>query len=242
MKLIQITDCHFCQNPEELFCKMYPDQGCQAVIALAKEQQPDVVLLTGDCSQDGSVESYQRLHRQFQQFACPVYAIPGNHDQFDNYQTHLLGGNIQQTVVLPLNDWQIVFLDSVIPGETAGHLKKDQFDLLQKSLEQGLKTIVVMHHHPYPVSGFMDRYIIDNHQKFVDAVENEPLIKAVLFGHIHSDFHQHINHIDFYGCPSSSVQFDLSAPLDSDGICIQQPGFRMIDLSSQHFSTKIIRC
>ena len=96
-----------------------------------------------------------------------------------------------------------------------------------------------MHHHPLPVSEFMDRYIIDNHQAFVEFVKDKEEIKAVLFGHIHGEFHHKVNHIDFYGCPAASVQFSQSVASKNDGIASKQPAFRLINLTEDGLSTKI---
>lgn len=237
MKIVQITDCHLLEDPQQTFCGICPDQHLKQVIAAAQQQQPDLVLLTGDCSQDASPQSYQRIADYFKVFNCPVYAIPGNHDDADIFQQYMLSDNIQHTTSLTLNDWQIVFLDSVIPGETPGHLKEKQFEILEQALENSSKTIVVMHHHPLPVSEFMDRYIIDNHQAFVDFIKDEEKIKAVIFGHIHGEYHQKINHIDFYGCPASSVQFSQTAKSKDDGVASIQPGFRLIKLNHNNIST-----
>jgi len=41
---------------------------------------PDVVLITGDCVDNGSEEEYERLQDLLRPLRMPVYVIPGNHD------------------------------------------------------------------------------------------------------------------------------------------------------------------
>lgn len=241
IKLIQITDCHLLKDENELFCGISPDQQLLKILELAKQQNPDVLLLTGDLSQDASPESYQRLRCYLKMFTCPIYIIPGNHDDRDICLKNLIGDNIKHQAVVDFGSWQLIFLDSVIPYETSGHLKQDQFDLLAQHLKNGKNTLVCMHHHPVNVSSFMDKYIINNFKAFQDFVKDKYNFKFVIFGHIHADFHKKIHHVDFYGCPSTSVQFSLGEVETGNSIDTLPPGLRIIELTNVGFKTLILR-
>lgn len=240
MKIIQITDCHLLADSKETFCDVYPDQHLKQVIDATNKQKPDLVILTGDCSEDGSVQSYQRIADYFTQITCPVYAIPGNHDNLPAFQEYILSNNIQYTKKLILHDWQIVFLDSVVAGETSGYLNASQFVLLEQALANGKKTIIVMHHHPLPISSFMDRYIVNNHQEFTEFISEQKNIKAVLFGHIHGKFQKKINHINFYGSPATSVQFPQHHDKSNKLCSIAQFGFSIHTLANNALKSEAV--
>lgn len=241
IKLIQISDCHLLQDETALFCDVHPDQHLKHVLNLAKNQNPDVLLLTGDLSQDGSEESYQRLAEFLKPFTCPIYFIPGNHDDAEVCHRTLAVRNIQQKTIVDLGHWQLIFLDSVVPQETAGHLKQDQLDLLAVHVSNGKDTIVCMHHHPVNVSGFMDKYIVNNYRVFQEFIIDKSNIKVVIFGHVHSDFHEKIHHVDFYGCPSTSVQFSLGESTVPKGLDVLPPGLRVLELFEGGFETSVMR-
>ena len=47
---------------------------------------PDVVLVTGDCVDNGSLPEYQRFRDLLRPLQMPVYVVPGNHDQREHLQ------------------------------------------------------------------------------------------------------------------------------------------------------------
>lgn len=240
-KIIQITDCHLLRDESELFCGISPDAHLKKILAMAASENPDLLLLTGDLSQDGTDEAYQRLLQYLNVINCPIYFIPGNHDDSDICNENLITNNIHRETVLALGNWQLIFLDSVVPEKTEGFLKQDQLDLLETHLQTDKQTIVCMHHHPLQINPFMDRYIVKNYQDFLAFVADKPTVKLVLFGHIHADFHKKMQHIDFYGCPSTSVQFSPVATSDNAFLDLKTPGFRVLQLKADGFETSVVR-
>ena len=69
--LLQISDTHFgTEQP----------QVVEAVIALAVEQRPDLVVLSGDITQRARPEQFRAAKAFVDRLGAPVLAIPGNHD------------------------------------------------------------------------------------------------------------------------------------------------------------------
>lgn len=240
-RLLQFTDLHLLADKEAFFCNINPYQQLKSLVEKGKAYCPDGVLLTGDLSQDMTEQSYQHIIDTFKTMDCPHYFIPGNHDNVDLCRSVLLKAGFYHEKQLDLGPWQVVFLDSVMPGEIAGHLKQLEFDFLKKAIVNGKRTMVCMHHHPLPVSEFMDRYMINNHAAFVSFIKPIKNIQMILFGHIHSEFHQRIDHIDFYATPSTSVQFSITASSKEDGFDSKAPGFRVIELEDDGFTTEVLR-
>src|SRR5690554_2741990 len=85
LKLVQITDTHLYGHPNETLLGLNTRESFQCVLDLVKANQPhpDAIIITGDISQDLSLESYQYLHEHLQPFNCPKFLFEGNHDHPD---------------------------------------------------------------------------------------------------------------------------------------------------------------
>ena len=69
--LLHLSDTHFgTEQPQVL----------EAVVALAAQQRPDVVVLSGDITQRGQPEQFRAAKAFVDRLGAPVLAIPGNHD------------------------------------------------------------------------------------------------------------------------------------------------------------------
>ena len=74
--LVQLSDSHLFAEADGSLLGMNTRDSLQRVIGLVREQQPqiDLVLATGDLSQDGTLESYQL-------FRCLLYTSPSPRDR-----------------------------------------------------------------------------------------------------------------------------------------------------------------
>ena len=69
--LLQISDTHFgTEQP----------QVVEALVALAAQQRPDVVVLSGDITQRARPAQFLAAKAFVDRLGAPVLAIPGNHD------------------------------------------------------------------------------------------------------------------------------------------------------------------
>lgn len=80
--IAQITDTHLFAESDQCLLGLKTIESLRTVLNQvdALEQRPDLLLLTGDLSQDGSAESYQTLQELLIPLGIPAYWIPGNHD------------------------------------------------------------------------------------------------------------------------------------------------------------------
>ena len=62
ISLVQLTDTHLCRAPGSTLLGMDTDHSLQAVIDLVKQERPefDLLLATGDLSDGGAREAYER--------------------------------------------------------------------------------------------------------------------------------------------------------------------------------------
>lgn len=69
--LLQISDLHFGTEQAPVM---------EALVALARQQGPDLVVLSGDITQRARPEQFQAARAFVDRLDAPVLAIPGNHD------------------------------------------------------------------------------------------------------------------------------------------------------------------
>ena len=69
--VLQISDTHFGTEQPVVV---------DALVALARQQQPDLLVLSGDITQRARPEQFQSARDLVHRLGAPVVAIPGNHD------------------------------------------------------------------------------------------------------------------------------------------------------------------
>lgn len=231
--IAQITDIHFFADPTaELRGVRTADSLAQVLECLrGLHPQPDALVLTGDLSQDETLHSYQHLRSAFQDFDMPIYWLPGNHDnpalmsQVLNTPPWIAQKNFQ------LGGWNVVLLDSTLPGCTYGKLSTATLSWLDACLNANPKqpTLIALHHPPLLVgSTWIDDLGLHESQTLLDVIDRHAQVKGVIFGHIHQAFDTIRNGVRYLATPSSCVQF---APKhDEFAIDDRPPGFRLLTL------------
>lgn len=230
-RLLQITDCHLGSQPGEKLLGLDTDQSLYDVLQMLQANEaPDMILATGDISNDAGEASYQRfidiMERYFPN--TPLAWLPGNHDD---------PMNMDQVENLPIEShcvrggWNMVFLDSRIPMEEGGDLAVNELDRLDKQLAAypRLPAIVFLHHQPVPVgSKWLDQYVVLSHKKFFNVIDRHPHVKAICWGHVHQQFESERNGVQLLATPSTCVQFLPNS--DEFGVDSAMPGYRSFEL------------
>jgi Icc protein len=69
---------------------------------------------------------------------------------------------------------------------------------------------------------------LQNSEDLFAVLDRHPQVKLVIFGHIHQNFQQQRQDVEYLGTPSTCVQFEpQSSNFSLDNM---QPGFRLLDL------------
>ncbi len=241
--LLQITDCHLGSQPNEELLGLNTDESLRDVLALLKAQeQPDMILCTGDISNDGGVSSYERFLTFVREFfpETPLAWLPGNHDD---------PTNMDQVSELPIEThhevagWNLIFLDSKIPMEEGGELQPSELKRLEDELQKhpDTPTLVFLHHQAVNVgSAWVDQYTIKNSDEFFEIVDRYDNVKAVSWGHIHQEFNDTRNGVALFATPSTCVQFVPNR--DDFQVDRIMPGYRHYKLYPDgKFTTKVHR-
>ncbi|MEH6568248.1 MAG: 3',5'-cyclic-AMP phosphodiesterase [Halioglobus sp.] len=234
IRLVQLTDAHLYAQFGGTLLGMDTDESLQCVVNLvnAERPAPDVLLLTGDLSDHGSANAYARMRDYSAQITDSCYWLPGNHDDRQLMEAALAATTCLSSEVR-IGNWQIVLLDSQVPGCVGGELGDGQLSLLEKALEQasrqGMHTLVCLHHHPVPIgSAWLDEQIVADAEAFFAIVDRYPGVKGILWGHIHQQIDEYRNNVALMGSPSTCVQF---APgTDNFKADDTSPGYRWLEL------------
>ena len=245
VRLVQLTDCHILENADDCLKEMNTRASFEAVSAavLSDNAGIDLLLATGDLSQDESVASYRYLAEQFNRMELPVFWLPGNHDNASLMREHLTGDQISAAKQVLVGNWVIIMLDSTIAGESGGYLADAQIEFLQTCLQQQQHrhALVCVHHQPLPSgSRWIDQLAMRNPQRLIDAVKSQPNARAVLWGHVHQEAHRLVDGIEWLSSPSTCVQFKPGS--DDFALDDLTPGYRCLELHADgHIVTEVKR-
>ena len=233
VRIIQITDSHIFSEDEGKLLGLNTRVSLEAVLERINKEEfaPDMVLVTGDLSQDASENSYQYLYQKLQDMGVPCFWIPGNHDSPEVMAKILKGGNVYPEKQLLSGNWQIVMLDSSVTGKVYGNISQQDVELLERAQQQypDKHLLVVMHHQPVPVgSDWLDNLGIKNAQVLFDSVQNHQATRCFLWGHVHQDYSGEHQGVTLLSTPSTCVQFKPGSSDFSAGE--EAPGYRYLTL------------
>ncbi|WP_263082041.1 3',5'-cyclic-AMP phosphodiesterase [Endozoicomonas sp. Mp262] len=230
-RVIQISDTHLFADPDRLLYGANPYKNLQAVLNAIQKNNPEVdaIVVSGDLTQDETLASYQWLKSSLSLLEIPFYWLCGNHDD----QAVMMQCCPQAMVKrVEVNGWQLLLLDSQIPGEIPGELGDDELAWLAEQLEQYPKTntLIAVHHHPCPAgSAWLDQINLQNGKQLEDLISLHGGVRAVVHGHIHQASKKWLGNTPCYSVPSSCAQFRPEShefAIDDSRL----PGYRVLDL------------
>jgi Icc protein len=230
--LVQISDSHLFAEADGTLLGMNTRDSLQKVIELVRAQQPqiDLILATGDISQDGTLESYQQFREQTGQLDAPACWIPGNHDE----PRIMAEAAVQSALLEPVVDignWRVTLLDSAVPGSVPGFLQDEQLQLLAQALSEAPERhhLVCFHHHPVSIGcEWMEPIGLRNPEAFFEVLDRFPQARAVLWGHVHQEIDQMRNGVRLIASPSTCIQFEPGS--EDFKVGEQAPGYRWLRL------------
>ncbi|MCE8020537.1 phosphodiesterase [Halomonas sp. MCCC 1A11036] len=241
MRLVQLTDCHLHADPKARSRAGFPLCQLESVVEAVRATRPDVVLVTGDISQDETAASYQHAHRVLSTLECPWFWLGGNHDQ-PGLMEEIRGFHD----VIDLANWRLLTVNTWVRGQAHGELGEARLGQLAERLaEDERPTLLAMHHPPLAVgSAWIDEIGLKDRDALWEMLSSFPQVRAILCGHIHQAFagRQVLEHgeVLVYGCPSTTDQFLPG----SEGFAIDEasrPGYRIFDLRGEEWLTWVER-
>ncbi len=212
--IIQISDLHF--NHDRLNGMPSPKERLDAVISHINTHSKDekIIVVTGDLVSKPEDRLYRDLFKELEKFGCLVYAIPGNHDD-----TGLMEKEVENTNLVKLQAscqygaWRLVFVDSSLPGKNlgSGKLTQKTFNELSGRLTSYEKEhVIVFIHHPPVLFGarWFKSICLEGRNEFNELIHSYHNVKAVIFGHAHTEFNCLWSGKLYICSPSAWCQFD----------------------------------
>jgi Icc protein len=236
VRLVQLTDCHLCHDEGGTLLGVDTDHSLKSVIAKARAERPDsdLALFTGDLADHGSIAAYRRMEGYSRELTTHGFWLPGNHDDRDEMLAAGIGLERLSTEI-HVGRWQILMLDTQVPGEVGGELGAQQLQILEQALERArtmeLHTLICLHHHPVNIGcAWLDKQIVTDADEFFKLVDRFASVKGVLWGHVHQQLDSERNGVALLASPSTCVQFAPGS--ESFRADKQPPGYRWLELHS----------
>lgn len=234
LRILQLTDCHLGGDSGESLLGLNTAATLNDVLGrIAVEHKAfDLIVNTGDTSNDGSIASYERfLSAARHKFPGAKLAwLPGNHDDPTSMKA------VKERPFcdyLRLGSWNLILLNSRVPFEERGELSPAELHRLEGLLQSDPQspTLIFLHHQLVPVgSAWIDQYVVGNASEFFTIIDRFDNIKAVSWGHVHQEFFTVRNGVDLLATPSTCVQFK---PLSDDFLVDTiMPGYRIYKLQT----------
>ena len=210
----------------------------EVVNHIGSVSKPDVLLIGGDVSHDGSEESYDFVKGLFERLSQPTVATPGNHDDRERLgRIFALKPGSDLTATLADGGASLLLADSQIAGAEDGHLTN-----LPGQSEYAVDDLVIlMMHHDLVQTDLGGRPGMRYPERELARVLslNTPGL-LLLTGHRHMATDVSIGTTRILGAPATSTQFAFAEgiPERSPG---SQPGYRLITLESgMVISTEVV--
>lgn len=232
IRLLALSDSHLFESEDTNLFEVKTFHSLELITSDIRQhgEQFDLMVVTGDISEDGSKRSYQHFQRLSEDLAENTIWFEGNHDQFSNVPDELAKKCIFKT--WHVDEWSFIFLATKVSGRDEGVLSKKELQRLESFLQEYSEkhVLIFMHHQPVDVeSQFIDELGLENKREFWALTSHHKNIKGILFGHVHQVYDNQHNGIRVISNPSTSMQFTPFSPeLDFDA---HTHGYRTITLN-----------
>jgi len=239
MLIIQITDTHIVlPNKKAYGIAETANNLIHCVEAInSLEPKPDVVLVTGDISNNGQHQQLSYAKTILDKLNAPYFVVPGNHDSrdgirdiFGNLACPTSGDNFINYVIDQF-EIRLIAMDSTIPEKSGAEICVKRAAWLDQQLEQNPEkpTIIFMHHPPVKCSVLeTDEDGFIGADRLGDIVERYACIKAILCGHIHLQAHINWRNTIISIAPSMQMRLMLDLTMQKKSqFYLDKPAFQM---------------
>ena len=192
MLIAQLSDPHFMPGVR-LFGRLDTAGYLQRAVAHLNALAPDVVLITGDLTNDGDAAAYAAFAAAIRRLCAPFFVLAGNHDDRELIRQcfaaagYLPGGGplcytLEQLAV------RVIALDTAVAGKPWGRLGAEQLAWLDARLGEvpDRSTVVALHHPPFRTGiGHLDWSMLRDADDLAAVIGRHPQVERVLCGHVH---------------------------------------------------------
>ncbi len=157
MKIAHISDIHVAEQ------HFLPDMLARVIREINKIE-PEIVVVTGDLTENGYQSEFKRARNYIEEIECKVkVVIPGNHDArnvgylgFEEIFGH-------RSIIEKYGGVTIAGIDSSQPDLNDGHVGREKYGWIEKCLNTDGFKVVALHHHliSVPKTGREGNILID---------------------------------------------------------------------------------
>ncbi|WP_321388147.1 metallophosphoesterase [uncultured Enterococcus sp.] len=221
MNLLHISDIHFRREYEAC------EEGYKGMLSLMKnpliqleqclqqvmnQETVDLVIISGDLTEDGEIEDYRFLKKWLQSVLGDIEIVVtlGNHDIKENFR---VGWCEEAASDLPYNhvsvypEFTIVSFDNSAYGQENGVVSEEQFQWLGETLEalHDKPVMLVTHHHLLTQQSSMPKW--PGTERFLKLIDSSNVL-CILNGHTHHSYLGTINGVPYFTVASMSFAGD----------------------------------
>ena len=209
--------------------------------------RPDHVVVTGDHTHDELPETYAAVREELAPFLDRLWLLPGNHDDRVVLRAAFgdripADGNGRVTFSFRAGDWLCLGLDTQVPGAVGGRLGAEQVDWIRAQLadHRPRAAVLFMHHPPVELGlAWLDRIRLEDADLLQALLVDEPRVRLVCCGHVHHESSHRVGSAEVVTVPSTGLQFSPTG--DVAEFVTAPPGYRLIELGDDGYSTTVVR-
>jgi 3',5'-cyclic-AMP phosphodiesterase len=191
MLIAQLSDPHFMPNVR-LFGRLDTAGFLERAVAHLNTLELDVVLITGDLTNDGDEQVYAAFAGIVSGLRAPYFVLTGNHDDRELMRQRFGAGYMPEggplTYVIDRFAVRLIALDTLVPGETWGRLGPEQLAWLDARLGEMPErpTVVALHHPPFRTGiGHLDWSMLRDADALAAVLGRHRQVERVVCGHVH---------------------------------------------------------
>lgn len=238
MLLVQISDTHILATDTVTREHFRPAQTLRrAVLAInAMSPLPDLVLHTGDITDNGDPAEYAHTIQILSALKCRWLVMPGNHDlrepMRDAFESLRVATTGQSHLSYVVDDYpvRLVCCDSVVPDLVDGELCEERLAWLATQLAKApdKPTIVAMHHPPFAtgMTWTAPSHLRAGGPELAALVAANPQVARIIAGHVHRPISAMFAGTLAMSAPALSYPFGLDlGPERRFELTFEPPGF-----------------
>lgn len=248
MLIAQISDCHIRDQGGSFARLVDTTETLRRVVdhLVGMDPAPDVILATGDLTDDGTASQYATLLDVLAPIADRLLPIPGNHDEcplFRGAFADVLPGNLADdhcSYVIEDHPVRLVGLDNSIPGRHDGRFDPVRERWLDDVLaaDPDRPTLVFTHFPPFETGlRFMDDAGLLDSDRLRAVIERNPQVRLLVTGHLHRPIHTTIGSTLVSTCPSTGNQIRLDLHPERGAAVDEPPGYQLHRWDGERFVT-----
>lgn len=228
MRIVQITDSHILEPGLLWKGRVDTAAALRAAVARVNAHAPDLVVHTGDVTEDGTPAQCALAAEILGGLRAPLRVLPGNHDDRDALRAAFPGQPWEGpglNFVIEVEGLRVLGLDTLDPGQTSGRLDAARLGWLAEALAGERPTLLFAHHPPCALGlPMMDAWPFEGGDALAALLEGRRDVLRIACGHVHAQVDAHFAGTLVSACPALSVAIPVDQRLDGRAGYVLDPG------------------